>query len=101
MAVEFTSEQVRNIVCEELKKLMLEDVDHEMIASVVSDASHLLKAISSFKEDAPAAAINAISPMINDVVARLEDMVSNPGTYVERPSTKKVVSLRAQKVESK
>lgn len=99
MTVEFTDKQVRKIVREEILRSLREAVDHEGITSVVSSASKLLKAIAEFQEDAAPAAVNAISPAINDVVSRLEDMVSNPGGYVERPSTQKIVSLRAQSSE--
>lgn len=100
MSVSFKEHEIRRIIREELQKASLaEGVDHEGITSVVSAASKLLKAIDAFRNDATPSAVNAVSPTIDDVVSRLEDMVSNPGGYVERQPNQRVVSLRAQKSE--
>lgn len=94
-----TEKQIRQVVREELRAKLTEAVDHESITGIVSGASKLLKAIDAFRTSAGAQAMNAVSPEIDAIASRLEDMVSNPGGYVERPPTQKIVSLRATKTE--
>lgn len=79
-----------------------EQVDHAGMSAVVSSASKLLAAVEGFKEKASAHAINALTPGLSDLEKTLENMVSNPGSYVVKPKPKpQRVSLRAVKGEAR
>lgn len=79
-------------------KTLREAVDHKSINSVVTVASKLLAAVEGFKEKAPPAAINAVTPHLGELEKMLENMVSNPGSYVPAPKKEpKKVSLVAKK----
>lgn len=94
-----TSARLREIIKEELAKQQIdEQVDHASMSAVTTAASKLLKAIEGFKEKASAHAINAVTPGLGELEKTLENMVSNPGTYVVKPKPEpKKVSLRAVK----
>lgn len=86
--------ELRKIIESEIKT-MSEQVDHAKIKDVVSSASDLLEAISEFRESASGASLNAVTPHLDKLQQALEDMVSTPGSYVEKPKpTQKKVSLR-------
>jgi hypothetical protein len=88
--------RLRKIIREELE--VNESVDHKGINSVVNGASKLLAAIESFKEKAPPAAINALTPHLGEVEKMLEHMVSTPGSFVPAPKKEaQRVSLKATK----
>lgn len=82
---------IRRIVNEEYSALN-EQVDHESIKDVVTGAQKLLAAVENFKATAPHAAINAVTPSIDTLEQVLEDMLSTPGSYVQKqkPTLKKV-----------
>lgn len=83
-----SKDRLRAIVKEEIEKAKLErkkvqeGVDHKSINSIVTVASKLLAAVEAFKEKAPHAAINAVTPHIAEIEKALENMVSSPGSYV-------------------
>lgn len=78
-----TLERVRQIISEEVSAATIKEaVDHKGITDVVNVASKLLAAIEDFKEKAPHAAINAVTPHISELEKVLENMVSSPGSYV-------------------
>ncbi len=83
--------QIQKIIAEEISRLS-EDVDHTQIKDVVTVASKLMSAIESFKSSAPQAVLNALTPNIDTISKSLEDMVSNPSSYVTRqkPAVKKI-----------
>jgi hypothetical protein len=77
---------------------MGESVDHKSISDVVNVASKLLAAVEGFKEKAPPAAINAVTPHLGELEKVLENMVGSPGSYVPTPKKEpKKVSLKAVK----
>lgn len=92
--------ELRKIIESEMRMLseQSDDVDHVKIREVVSSASDLLEAISEFVEGASPACINAVTPHLDNLKKTLKDMVSTPGSYVEKqkPMQKKV-SLRSVK----
>lgn len=91
--------RLRQLISEEVEKAAVnEQVDHKSIQSVVSVASKLLAAVEGFKEKAPPAAINAVTPHLGELEKVLENMVSTPGSYVPQPKKEpKKVSLKAVK----
>lgn len=97
-----SKDRLRAIVKEEIAKAKLErkmqeGVDHKSINSIVTVASKLLAAVEAFKERAPHAAINAVTPHLAEIEKALENMVSSPGSYV--PQLKKEpqrVSLKSK-----
>lgn len=96
--------KIRQIIREELKKKkrLAEDVDHSGIRDVVNGASKLLAAVEGFQEHASPSMTHAVTPHIDAIRAVLEDMVSTPGSYVQKAVAEpKVVQLRAVKSESK
>ncbi len=96
--------RLRQLVKEEIEQnnSVNEAVDHKGINSIVTVASKLLAAVEGFKEKAPPAAINALTPHLAEVEKMLENMVSSPGSYVPTPKKEpKTVSLRATKTEGR
>lgn len=95
-----TEDKLRKMIAEELKN-MHEQVDHEGVRKVVNNASKLLKALESFKGDATGAMSNALTPHLDAMHKALEDMISTPGSYVDKPKAMaKTVKLRAVKEPS-
>ena len=85
-------QRLREMIKEEIN----EAVDHKSINGIVSVASKLLAAVEGFKEKAPHAAINAVTPHLGELEKALENMVSNPGSYVQLPKKEpQKVSLKA------
>lgn len=91
--------KLRQIIKEEMRVPEInESLDHKGISSIVAVASKLLAAVDGFKEKAPPAAINAVTPHLAELEKVLENMVSTPGAYVPQPKKEpKVVSLKAVK----
>jgi hypothetical protein len=78
--------KLREIIKDELvQHTVTEAVDHKNITSIVTVAGKLLAAIEAFKEKAPPAAINAVTPHMGEMEKVLENMVSSPGSYVPQP----------------
>lgn len=95
--VKISKERLQHIIRDEIAGLS-ESVDHKSINSVVGVASKLLAAVEMFKEKAPPAAINAVTPHLAAIEKALENMVSTPGSYVPVPKKEpKRVSLKAVK----
>lgn len=91
--------RLRQIVREEFKALR-ESVDHEGVKTVVTAASKLLKVAEAFKADATLAMTNAVTPGLDQLISTLEDMVSNPASYVDKPKVEpRRIKLRAVKDE--
>ena len=92
-------EKLRTIIQQELTEATVsEALDHKGINSIVTVASKLLAAVEGFKEKAPHAAINAVTPHISELEKVLENMISSPGSYVQVPKAEpKRVSLKAVK----
>jgi glutamyl-tRNA reductase len=92
--------KIKSIINEELKNLF-EEVDHESIKEVVTAASKLLSSVESFKKTAPQSCLDATSPALEQVQKSLEDMLSNPSSYIpeKKPQFKKV-SLKAVATEN-
>lgn len=89
--------KLRKIINEELATIS-EVVDHKSINSVVGVASKLLAAVEGFKEKAPPAAINAVTPHLGELEKVLENMLSAPASYVPvQKKEPKTVSLKAVK----
>src|SRR5271170_296662 len=75
-----------------------EGVDHKGITSITSTAGKLMAAIEGFKEKAPPAAINAVTPCLGQLEEILENMLSSPGSYVVKPKKEpQHVTLKATK----
>jgi hypothetical protein len=93
---------LRRIVREELSPVN-EQIDHKAMSAVSTAASKFLEALETFKEKAPPAAMNAVTPHVSALEKALEDMVNTPGSYVSKPKQEpKKVSLKpAKQVESK
>lgn len=90
--------RLREIVAEEVTAKMQEQVDHAGIRDVVNGASKLLAAVEAFKGSATGAMISALTPHLGEIDKVLENMVSNPASYVEKKKAEpQKVSLRAVK----
>jgi hypothetical protein len=100
-ATTISEARLREIIQEVMKEEMAnvnEAVDHKSINGIVTVASKLLAAVEVFKEKAPPAAINAVTPHLGELEKMLENMVSSPGSYVPVPKREpKIVSLTAKK----
>lgn len=89
MQVRIRDNDLRRIIREELV-VFHEQVDHAGIKNVVTGAQKLLAAIESFKSSAPPAAINATVPHLDELATVLENMLSTPGSYVQKTAVQKV-----------
>lgn len=92
--MKITKQVIQRLINEELK--LLESVDHQGVKQVVSLASSLLKAIETFKSKSPTPAMtNAVTPYLDTLAKTLEQMISNPGSYVTQVKKEpKTVKLR-------
>lgn len=98
--LKISKSDVLRIIEEELSS-MHEQVDHESIREVVNAASKLLAAVETFKETASPSMLNAMTPDLDKIANVLEDMVSSPGSYVQKkPTGPRKVSLRPVKDEN-
>jgi len=98
---EISLTKLREIIKDELANVN-EVVDHKSINSVVGVASKLLAAVEGFKEKAPPAAINAVTPHLGELEKVLENMLSSPGSYIPvQKKEPKMVSLKAVKGSQK
>jgi len=94
-------EDLRRMIKEEMATIH-EQVDHAAIRDIVNDAQKLLSAVETFKQSAPASAINAVTPHIDKLEQVLEDMLNTPASYVTKPKVEpKKVSLRPVKQEGR
>jgi hypothetical protein len=89
------------IIEEELQYSLNEAVDHASIRVVVDAASKMLAAVETFKENANGPMITAVTPHLESIEEALEDMVSTPGSYVEKKSTTQKVTLKPVDSDSK
>lgn len=91
--------RLRQLIQEEVERAELEEaVDHKGISSIVAVASKLMAAVEAFKDKAPPAAINAVTPHLAELEKMLESMVSTPGSYVPQPKKEpQRVTLKATK----
>lgn len=80
-----------------LKKIIVEEINHEAIRDVVTSASKLLAALATFKTTATPAVTNALTPMLAKFEQTLENMINNPGSYIAKQSTKKVIKFKQDK----
>jgi hypothetical protein len=85
-----TKQKLQAIIREELSTFN-ENVDHAGIRDIVNHSSKLLAAVESFREAAAPAVVNAVTPGLDQLAATLEDMVSNPGSYVMKVKSEPVV----------
>jgi hypothetical protein len=90
-----TPQRLKEIISEEIKNHLMEDVDYEGVKKVVTLASKLLSAIKSTKSDVTGAMTNALMPHLEELEKTLESMINNPASYVDKPpAQQKVVKLR-------
>ena len=98
MSNAITLPRLKKIIEEELLRSVNEGVDHASIREVVNTASKLLAAVEAFKEAANGPMTSALTPHVDKIAVMLEDMVSTPGSYVEKKKVEpKMVSLRPVK----
>lgn len=87
-----TFKEITNIVINELKNQRLfEDnngVDHKQINLIVTTASKLSSAIDDFKSKAPEAIAHSVTQQLSDIKKLLDNMVTNPGSYIVRQKKK-------------
>lgn len=96
-----THARLQTIIAEEIKRSMHEAIDHASIREIVNGASKLLAAVESFKADASGVMLNAVTPTLSNLQKTLEDMVSNPSSYIDKQSSVKHVTLKPVKTDDK
>jgi len=89
-----TRDRLQQLIKEEYNKLN-EEIDSTGIRTVVNSASKLLDAIAAFEKDLPPKSVEATIIHTSELKKSLEDMVSNPASYLVKPV--KMVSLRSVK----
>lgn len=97
MGNSITRDRLQQLIKEEYNKLN-EEIDSTGIRTVVNSASKLLDAIAAFEKDLPPKSVEATVIHTSELKKSLEDMVSNPASYLVKPV--KMVSLRAVKEAS-
>lgn len=89
-------QEIAKIVKQEFVKQALHeqnDINHKEIGEIVSCATKLAEAISKFEKTAPAAAHSAVTQELSTLKKALDNMVTNPTSYVTKAATKKVIKL--------
>lgn len=95
MTNKITLPRLQKIISEEIQTYISEAIDHESIREIVNGASKLLAAVEAFKSTASPGMTNAVTPHLAEIEKVLENMVSNPGSYVQKKqNTVKKVSLK-------
>lgn len=91
-------DRLREIIMEEYSVSVNEQIDHAGAKTVVTAASKLLKGIEAYKKSATGTMQSAIGNALAGIETQLEDMISTPGSYVDKPKPEpKKVTLRAVK----
>lgn len=88
--------EIAKIVKQEfVKQALLEqsDINHKEIGEIVASATKLAEAISRFEKTAPAAAQSSVTQQLSSLKKALDNMVTNPTSYVSKVATKKIVKL--------
>lgn len=67
-------------------KLIYEGLNSEEARELFKSVTDLYDEISDFEKEAPAAAINALSPHLKHVYDMLEKMMQDPMSYVSKAS---------------
>lgn len=80
---------LKKLVVEEIKSLR-EQVDHEGVRAVVNAASKMLKAVEVFEKDSNIAMTNSLTPGLGQLKSQLEDIIDNPGSYIDKPGAKTI-----------
>lgn len=80
--MKINKKDLSRIIHEEMRLLVMEQVDHEGVKTVVTSASKLLKAIEASRSSLTPAMVNALTPHLDSVASQLESMISNPASYV-------------------
>ena len=79
-------------------KIIFESLNTDEAKTLFNLATSLYKEIEKFEKDAPAAAINALSPHLKHVHEMVTQILKNPMTYVseiqgEQPEVSKVQTV--------
>lgn len=87
MTTKLTLPRLKKIIAEEMARAISEEVDHASIRDVVNVASKLLAAVEAFEKGANGSMKSAVTPHLDKIEVTLEDMVSTPGSYVDKKKT--------------
>ena len=112
MSNSITRERLKEIVSEELEKLVVEGVinelaaapspvDHSSIAEIVKSASGFMKALEKFQEKATPTMQHSLHPLLSKLETALTDMITTPSSYVAVMKKPRKVSLRNVNGEKK
>lgn len=93
--------RLQAIIAEEIERSMHEAIDHASIREIVNGASKLLAAVEAFRTDASGQMMNAVTPSLDQLQKTLEDMVSNPSSYIDKKSNVQQVTLKPVKSNDK
>lgn len=78
------------------KAALFEGMNSSEAKSLFTSVTDLYDELNEFEEEAPAAAINALTPHLKNIKDVLEQMMQNPMSYVSKPveqQVKKVIKL--------
>lgn len=81
--MKLSEEYVRKLIREEMQSLVKENFDHEGIKDVVTVSSKMLSALTDFESSCTGAMTNAAQIMLQKLKGLVEDMVKNPGSYLD------------------
>lgn len=71
------------------KAALFEGMNSAEAKSLFTSVTDLYDEISEFEEEAPAAAINALTPHLKNIKDTLEKIMQNPMSYVSTPKSVK------------
>lgn len=91
-------ERIKQIIKEEIqRKVMLDEgLDLDSMEVVFNGSKSLLAAAYKFKENASPSMINATTPILDQLISKLEEMLDKPSSYALKQNPK--ISSKPQKI---
>lgn len=96
--IKISRKKLNQIISQELKSLH-ENLDHESVKNIVTSASKFLKSIDDFQKSANNSMSDVTLSHTNELKQKLESMINDPASYVDRPVRQNKVSLKNVKKE--
>jgi hypothetical protein len=96
MKTQINLAELASIVKREFIKQALhesDDINHKEIAEIVAAATKLAEAIKKFETTSPPMAHSAVTQELTKIKKALDNMVTNPISYVTQSTKKKTVKL--------
>lgn len=99
ISVSMLRDCIVEVLDESNKDDLNESIDHDAVKNIVTAASKLLSAVEAFRDSANGSMTSSVVPQLDQLQGALENMVENPGSYVDRNEPQKKITLRVSKDE--